>query len=106
MAARRNGYDLTLILSTDEQLAMDRGLKKFQERRVDGLINACWLSPQSHKQVALDPHVRAVLVEYTDPTVLPVVSVDYEAGIHQLVSHLAELRHRRVLWLGPEEDDR
>jgi len=102
-AVQESGYEALIINPRGEQLAVDRGREHFHQRRIDGLINLSWLDPTAHERLLADRDVPCVLVEdFLFPSSLPVLTIDYEAALTEVVRHLATTGHRRVLWLGPD----
>lgn len=105
MALRESGYEARIIGSRDSETAVDRGREHFHSRRIDGLIHLSWLDPRSYERLLQDRRVPCVLVEeFPRPTSIPVLAVDYEAGLAEVVRYLSKLGHRRVLWLGPRPE--
>lgn len=101
-AAAAQGHRL-LVADTEENVA-DEGLVAVEaRRRCDGLVLCAPRMPDS-ELTALAPLLAPfVLVNREAPDVsVPSVSVDYAAGIRDLVSHLIGLGHRTVAYLaGP-----
>ena len=103
LALRESGYEARIIGARNDQSAVDRGREHYHQRRIDGLIHVSYLDPGSYERLVEDRHVPCVLVEEVlRATSLPALGVDYEAGLTEVVQHLAELGHKRVLWLGPD----
>lgn len=98
------GYNLALIGPGVEERAVDRGLHQLQQRRLDALIIPAVLSSvRLHHLVTEPPDLPIVLIEHDGPSTLPVVHYDEAAGVRRAVEHLAELGHRELLWLGPDD---
>lgn len=105
LVARNRGFQTTIVGPHAQSRAPDRGILGIRQRRFDGLV----VPGLSVRQDLTDffqqtPDVPAVVVEYPGQTAWPVVDWDEAAGVRLAVDHLAELGHRRLLWLGPWED--
>jgi LacI family transcriptional regulator len=102
MEARHRGYDFLVLGPTAENEVFERGLAYGQEGRADALV-----APGAKPALAgFDTSRFSVpLVLLTDDrhgTGLPWVGLDEGPGIREAVRHLAELGHRRLLWLSLE----
>jgi LacI family transcriptional regulator len=98
------GYNLALIGPGLQERAVERGIQQLQQRRLDALIVPAVLSSvRLHRLVTEPPDLPIVLIEHEGPSTLPVVHYDEAAGVQRAVEHLAELGHRDVLWLGPDD---
>ncbi len=99
-AVRRRGLHLVLISNPrNTRTAIDF----HREKRIDGLI-APWftLGPDKRRELveAGIPHVLTHAPRQTEAS--PSVALDLETGLDAVVAHLAELGHRRLLWVGPD----
>ncbi len=82
---------------------VERAVRFLDEGRIDGLVLI-----SSREDFSLPPALSQggwplVLVGCEDAAA-PTVTVDDAAGVAAAVRHLAGLGHRRLLWLGPEDD--
>ncbi len=105
-AIQDEGYNLMLIRNAGRTGAVDRGVMGLRQRMLDGLIIPGRASNLRDGQTLAEPDMRELLVVVLDPpfqTDLPSVALDEVAGVALAVQHLAELGHRRVLWLGPDQ---
>jgi LacI family transcriptional regulator len=99
------GYNLALIGPGVSERAIDRGVRQLQQRRLDALIVPAVLRSASLTQLVQRPlELPIVLVEHDGPSTMPVVHYDEAEGVRRAVRHLAELGHRHLLWLGPQQD--
>ena len=97
------GYNLTIIGPGKTERAPDRGVRQLLQRRLDGLVvSGVLTSINSSRLLQEEPLLPVVLAEYESPTQIPVVTYGEQEGVALGVSHLAELGHRELLWLGPD----
>ncbi len=103
-ACNEAGYSLSLISGHNGMSAFDTGFEHLGQRRIDGLVLLGSLSRT--KAIELDrlTDFPVVIIQPQVPTRLPSVNIDTSAGISLAVRHLAELGHRRVMWLGPRDE--
>jgi DNA-binding LacI/PurR family transcriptional regulator len=98
--ARELGVDLIVIGATPEIGALDRGIDRASDGRVDALLTF----GGKPSLAAFDPkRLRVPLVLLWDDryrTGLPTVVVDEGPAIQELIEHLRGLGHRRALYLG------
>ncbi|HEY7117452.1 MAG TPA: LacI family DNA-binding transcriptional regulator [Tepidisphaeraceae bacterium] len=99
---RNVGYELLLIGPDHNARAPERGLQGLRQRRFDGMIVLGVVIDPSHPNLLADSPADApiVAIEYTGETDLPVVDYDERYGVELAVRHLAELKHKRLLWVG------
>lgn len=104
--ARSLGFQ-TAIVGPDEKLrAPDRGYLGLRQRRFDGLIvPGIVVRPEATSFISDAPMAPIVVVEYSGKTELPVVDWDEAAGLELAIRHLADLGHRELLFLGPQDGD-
>lgn len=101
------GYNLALIGPGTHERAIERGIRQLLQRRLDALIVPAVLSSVRLSTLIREPpDLPIVLIEHDGPSALPVVHYDEAEGIRRAVQHLAGLGHRRLLWLGPDQDGR
>lgn len=101
-AAAAQGHRL-LVADSEEDAAEERVIALEARRRCDGLVLCAPRMPDD-ELAALSPQLAPfVLVNRELPELsVPSVSVDYAAGIRDLVAHLLGLGHRRISYLaGP-----
>ncbi len=101
-AAREHGYEVLNIGGTDGEACVRRGLRYVQERRVDGLVIFQRLPTVTPPPGGPHDPLPLIHIWFDADEVRPVVTIDPAPGIRQAVEHLAELGHRRVLWLGAQ----
>ena len=99
--ARRAGRALTLIGPYEHETAVERGLRHLRQKRLDGLVVPGIMSRFVSPPILEVSGHPVVLIDYDGPTRLPVIEADLESGMRMALEHLAELGHRRVLYLGP-----
>lgn len=104
---RQAGQSLMIINPMGNATAPEHGVLALRRRQIDGLIIAGVTRAVQRSPVCLAPpsDLPIIVVEHRGATELPVVSFDERAGIDLAVQHLADLGHRRLLWLGPELDE-
>ena len=96
---RSCGYDALMIGASKGVVSAEIVHQYFGEKRMDGLLipeHAC--SSQLPSAIADTPG-PVVLAGCSGPMSMPQVLLDDGAGIQAAVRHLAELGHRRILWL-------
>ncbi len=98
-AALRAKYNVLLI--GGEPDGEPAWLRHLQERRIDGLIALGKIAWEVGR--CPDIPMPPVTLRALGPEGVPQVGLDARAGYRQAVAHLAELGHRRLLWIGPEE---
>ncbi len=101
--AAERGYATTVFGSTQDRHAAEQAVEALQQRRVDGLILPGWL----RRNIGLVTSGRidalnAVVIEYARGLPFPVVDFDEPHGVRLALRHLAELGHRRLLYVGGE----
>lgn len=98
------GYEvLTLCLGPDES-PLERALDYVKQGRIDGfaIYVGGWTTLPAVAQIP--PGVPVCHVYYHPESFRPVVTLAPEPGIREAVRHLASLGHRRVAWIGIEQD--
>lgn len=86
-----------------EDSVLDRARRAIDQRRIDGLvIPGVLMAVAGHALLSRLDDTPVVAVEYREPTDVPVVDWDERLGLQLIVDHLADLGHRRLLWLGRE----
>lgn len=101
-AAARQGHRL-LVADSEENVAEEQLIAAEAARRCDGLV-LCAPRMPDERLIELAPQLRPFVLMNRDVPGLdvPSVTVDYAAGIRDLVAHLMGLGHRRVTYLsGP-----
>lgn len=99
----RNADYATTIVGPDRNMrAHDRGLLGIRQRRFDGMVvTGVVIQPEFRQMLTESPKAPIVVVEYRHETKLPVVDWDEAAGARLAVEHLAELGHKRLLYVTP-----
>lgn len=100
-----DGFGFSLMVASSyhdpkRELALLRG---FQQRRIDGLV----IATSSEEDPQLLTMLRevdfpVVLLDRESPSEFDAVSVNHALGIHQAVSYLADLGHRRMALISGE----
>ena len=96
-------HTVVLVADSAENVEEEAILVQEARRRCDALVLCAPRMPEE-QLVALLPALAPVVLLNRDVPVgpIPVVSVDYAAGIAELLAHLHSLGHRRVAYLaGP-----
>lgn len=102
---RSRGMLLTLVGPDLKHRAPDRALIGMKQRRFDGMIILGTLLHLDETTILQDaPELPVVVTEPTAATELPCVDYDEVKAVSLAVDHLAELGHKRLLWVGPSED--
>jgi DNA-binding LacI/PurR family transcriptional regulator len=100
---RRAGNDLLLIGPTSGETDLERGIRHMQRRQVDALI-VPWLMYKNQLQ-ALEKLEGPIVFAYAFEDIpFPIVSDNARPGVHAAVRHLAGLGHKRILWVGLEQN--
>jgi LacI family transcriptional regulator, galactose operon repressor len=101
-AAGEDGYRV-LVADSAENVEEEAILAQEARRRCDALVLCAPRMPEEQLVALLPALAPAVLLNRDVPVdPIPVVSVDYAAGITDLLTHLHSLGHRRVAYLaGP-----
>jgi LacI family transcriptional regulator len=101
-AAATQGHRL-MVADSDEEPEVEQGLTLEARRRCDGLVLCSPRMPAEALREIAPQLTPFVLVNRELPEVAaPSLSVDYAAGIRDLVAHLLGLGHRRFAYLsGP-----
>lgn len=95
--AHRRGQDLTLLVGHEGRSALEEGLSAVRRKRVDGLL---LLGRLFGKRQDLPADLPLVAIAGSRGPACPTVEVDPAPGVEAAVEHLAELGHRRLLYLG------
>jgi LacI family transcriptional regulator len=101
---RREGYMLSIVGPGEKTTALARGRKAIQQRRFDGLLVlgvSSFINAPLPEDIEDEP---IVVIEYPGSTTLPVIDFDDEQAVDLAVDHLLELGHRRLMWVGPDDD--
>ena len=100
-------YMVLRIRPSRDRTAVQRGIRSIRGKRVDGLLIPGAFSGLSATHVLDEaPDLPIVVVEPREPTELPFVRFDHSEGVRQIVHHLTEGGHRRLLWLGADVSGR
>jgi DNA-binding LacI/PurR family transcriptional regulator len=98
-SARRHGWNVMLLTGADGKSEIDRVVRS---KMVDGLILMEVLTHDERVPFVAEMDSPAVLLGVPeDPSGLPYVDFDFEAAGHLAVTHLAELGHEVIGFLGP-----
>nr|WP_201468805.1 LacI family DNA-binding transcriptional regulator [Microbacterium hydrocarbonoxydans] len=97
-AAAADGFHV-LISDTAEQVADEVALATTTRRRTDGVILCAPRLPQSELSALLPTVAPAVVINRLPQIDVPTVAADYGAAMGELIAHLRELGHRRIVFL-------
>ncbi len=97
------GRHLVTIAGRSGEEQVDRAALFLEEGRVDGLALLSVSERFDVPPSLTEAEHPMVLLGCEDPRA-PSVAVDDAAGVAAAVRHLADLGHRRLLWLGPDDD--
>ncbi|MBO1739105.1 LacI family DNA-binding transcriptional regulator [Leifsonia sp. TF02-11] len=97
-AAAADGYHV-LIADSAEQVGEERSLAVEARRRTDGLVLCAPRMPDGELGELLAEVQPVVLVNRIADETIPTVAADYQTPLHELVKHLYDLGHRRIVYL-------
>lgn len=97
-AATADGYHV-LVADSREDLDEEHALARATRLRTDGVILCAPRMSEDELAEVLPALSPAVVVNRGPQTGTPVVGADYEAGMRQILDHLASLGHRRLVYL-------
>jgi LacI family transcriptional regulator len=102
--AARDGYHV-LIADSAESIQDEQALARQARRRCDAIV-LCAPRMPDEELVRLVKELAPVVVINRDSPLIdaPVLTADYRSGIQLLVSHLYELGHRELAYLGGNPD--
>jgi len=98
------GYLLTVVgPGIDGERAPTRAAQMLRQNRLDGLVVFGEVIHRDEQIAAVSalPEAPIVTTHYRGTSLLPNVSFAEKTGVAMAVQHLAELGHKRALWLGP-----
>ncbi len=98
---RASGRHVVIVGAVDDLTDVANGLRFLNEHRVDALVIPGFVFAAHPISATMDSALPIVLTEFHGPTSLPVVNLDDAVGVVEAVTHLAQLGHRRLLWMGP-----
>jgi LacI family transcriptional regulator len=97
-AAALDGFHV-LIADSAEQVEDEPALATATRRRTDGIILCAPRMPDADLDALLPSLTPAVVVNRPPREAAPTIAADYRAGMGQLVAHLYDLGHRRIVFL-------
>jgi LacI family transcriptional regulator len=101
-ATTEAGLALAVLGPSEERTAVEAAARGIRQRRYDGaVIPVGWGAPDMVRPIEEVPGAAAVLIQGRAGSALPTVAFDVGRGIELIVAHLAELGHRKLLWVGP-----
>jgi DNA-binding LacI/PurR family transcriptional regulator len=101
--ARERGYDLLFFSSGAEEVGpIGHAARVLAERRIDGLIMP-HVPPRTLRRER-EKRWPVVFVQTAAENGYPAVNLDAGPGLAAAVAHLAELGHRRLVWIGPADE--
>ncbi len=98
-----HGYYLMQIWPSPERSAIERGIRATKSKRIDGMI-ALQLSSdtQAKKLMEESLNIPIISLEERQPTCIPTILFDEMDGITQLIEHLYDQGHRKMLWVSAD----
>ena len=100
-AAEERGYSVFLANSNAEPAREKRVVRSFEERRVDGIIVTSSRVGALHIPMLSQMEVPIVLLNNQHPSeVAHSVMIDNEGGSFAAATHLADLGHKRIGYIG------
>lgn len=97
-AAAVDGFHV-LVADSTEDLDQERALAGATRHRTDGVILCSPRMPQEDLAALLPSLSPAVVINREPQEATPVVGADYRAGLRQVIDHLTNLGHRRLVYL-------
>ncbi len=106
-AAHRRALQFVAIAGNDGATPLDTCMTYLRERRIDGLIVPGAYPLQRSELAELSRQGLPVVFAGwpTDETALARVQPDDCSAIPEALAHFRSLGHKRIAWLGPEDDD-
>jgi len=98
-AAKKESYELLLIMGRSEETAFARGIRFLQEKRLDALLVLGGAAPGA----AGDARLPIVIIQGNSDD-YPTVLLNPAPGIDEAIRHLAQLGHRDILRIGRAQD--
>ncbi len=104
--AVESGYEVLLASTASDAGSIARSVRRVLQRKVDG-VAVMMFGREAPILEELASHAVPLVVMDSGPARAPrgridAVQVDYNAGIHEAIAHLAELGHRRIAFVsGP-----
>jgi LacI family transcriptional regulator len=99
VTTRHRGYDLLLIGGTDLNEPVERGLRYLTSQRIDGLIVPQHMYSKIPTELE-NTSLPTVLIMGPSRPGMSQVAFEDPPGIRDAVEHLAQLGHRRAVWIG------
>ena len=94
-AARKESYELLLIMGRKEESPLARGIRFLQEKRLDALLVMGGIPPDTH----CDPRLPIVVIQGHSGD-FPRALLNAAPGVEAAVRHLAAAGHRDILRIG------
>jgi LacI family transcriptional regulator len=98
--ANEHGYEMLSLTAPDGEQAIRRAARYVQQGRIDGFAVFSGVPPDSRITDEIPPSVPLVHVWFYEGLLYPVVTLDPAPGLEQAVSHLVDMGHKRLAWLG------
>jgi DNA-binding LacI/PurR family transcriptional regulator len=107
MAAQRARLSVMVCTAPAEDDAAQRQVQMLLSKRVDGLIMWGWCLDSGYLDRLVSAGVRLLGVELQPdpPAGARTLSVDFRAGMRDVVSHLVSLGHRNIAYLWDRRDE-
>ncbi len=108
-AIRAHGYQMSLLRVPHEADEVSIGRRAYQDSGASGVL---FLGGEARESTTIFDDFPLPFVLCTVPpapawnSAIAAVSVDDAQGISQIVSHLTELGHRQIAFLGPDQSER
>ncbi len=97
-AAAANGYHV-LVADSAEELDEERLLALATRLRTDGVVLCAPRMPEEDLVALLPGLAPAVVINRGPQQAAPVVAADYRTGLRDVIRHLTDLGHRRLVYL-------
>lgn len=97
--AARHGFSVLMYNSRSDSDRERRGVEWFLERNVDAIIFTTAVGT-ANVRLAVEGQVPVVQVERVTAVETGTVMIDHHRGAYEAMSHLFELGHRRVAYIG------
>ncbi|NPV52238.1 MAG: LacI family DNA-binding transcriptional regulator [Firmicutes bacterium] len=104
-AAAKNGYDIILTSTNNDEEGIAQSVRTLCKRKVDGVIILASKFDDNLISQLTEQGMEVVVYDRNIPT-LPVdsVEIDYEFGISQAIQYLKDLGHTRIGYIGGAPD--
>jgi LacI family transcriptional regulator len=105
LEALKHGYTVLTLNNNDDARAERQGVQRFLDQHVDAIIFCAAIDP-SNVRLAANARVPIVQIEREIASVGNMVMVDARVGMIEAVTHLHQLGHSRIAFIGGRLDFR